>query len=464
MNTPYYTLLQSLFHIHQESPYLSQIPDPDLYFSHPTGEKPLFAREIAEARRERDRDSRERERALLRVGEEQETKKRGLQQQQQQRQEKRLGKQAVNREHHNDQKQTLVWAEPSHLKLQSGSRPILPSQPQQQQLDTDSSPHPRHQSHSPTQLHHHHYKMASPPSNPTILITVPVPPNYPSMSLPVDPNKRIPSSSITLSAATISDLPDIATALYTCFPEIWWGVHEPPSSRPEEGERIRRLAARFESVIRRDEGKSEGEKIFTYLVAREKGSGKFMGCAGWHHPIFGTRGDSKEDEEDTWNYNIWLADMPSTHAPPGTENWECSTSSSTSSPDRAELWQHVDRSSWAAEWSLYERNRRKLMGATPHWYLAPFVVVEEFRGKGVGKALLEWCFSRADAEEGKKVPVYLEALPNARPVYLHEGFVPVEEEGEGMGMVMIRNRLCQLRVGRMVFEDSQGNTHPRKIF
>jgi GNAT superfamily N-acetyltransferase len=67
--------------------------------------------------------------------------------------------------------------------------------------------------------------------------------------------------------------------------------------------------------------------------------------------------------------------------------------------------------------------------------LAPFFVQEKFRGRGVASMLLRWAIDQADKVE-PPVWMYLEALPNARPVYLHAGFRGVE--GEGREMVMVR--------------------------
>lgn len=53
----------------------------------------------------------------------------------------------------------------------------------------------------------------------------------------------------------------------------------------------------------------------------------------------------------------------------------------------------------------------------------------------MGRELLHWALDQADAQS-PPVTCYLEALPNARPVYMHEGFKAVE----GKGMVMIRRK------------------------
>jgi len=52
--------------------------------------------------------------------------------------------------------------------------------------------------------------------------------------------------------------------------------------------------------------------------------------------------------------------------------------------------------------------------------------------------LLRWAIDQADAKS-PRVAMYLEALPNARPVYMHYGFLPLE--GEDRKTVMVRRSL-----------------------
>ncbi len=73
---------------------------------------------------------------------------------------------------------------------------------------------------------------------------------------------------------------------------------------------------------------------------------------------------------------------------------------------------------------------------TIYRYLAPLFVMEKFRGRGVGNVLLQYAIEQADANH-PPLPLYLEALPNARPVYLHYGFEPAKD-GPNRASVMIR--------------------------
>jgi len=80
-----------------------------------------------------------------------------------------------------------------------------------------------------------------------------------------------------------------------------------------------------------------------------------------------------------------------------------------------------------AEFELYDLARAEEMGDQQFWYLAPLFVFEKFRGTGVGGRLLEYAIEKAE-RHSPPLPVVLEALPNARPVYMRYGFEPPENK------------------------------------
>jgi len=82
-----------------------------------------------------------------------------------------------------------------------------------------------------------------------------------------------------------------------------------------------------------------------------------------------------------------------------------------------------------AEFEMYDTARAEEMGDQQFWYLAPLFVFEKFRGRGVGGKLLEYAIEKAEAHS-PPLPVVLEALPNARPVYMRYGFEPPENKDE----------------------------------
>jgi GNAT superfamily N-acetyltransferase len=88
-----------------------------------------------------------------------------------------------------------------------------------------------------------------------------------------------------------------------------------------------------------------------------------------------------------------------------------------------EMWAGVSDKEWNGETEKYDEIRRQVVGDEPHWFLAPIVTWPEFQGRGVGKKLLSWAIEQADSTV-PPTPMYLESAPNARPVYMHCGFVP----------------------------------------
>jgi GNAT superfamily N-acetyltransferase len=61
-----------------------------------------------------------------------------------------------------------------------------------------------------------------------------------------------------------------------------------------------------------------------------------------------------------------------------------------------------------------------------HWYLAHFYIVPEHQGQGIGAAILDILFARADAQA---MPIKLAALrgSDSNRFYQRHGFEPVEE-------------------------------------
>ena len=74
--------------------------------------------------------------------------------------------------------------------------------------------------------------------------------------------------------------------------------------------------------------------------------------------------------------------------------------------------------------ALTEAHQR-IMGKTPHWYLELIAVGKEWMGKGAARTLIKWGLDRADADG---LPCFLEATPNARPVYEKYRFRVVGED------------------------------------
>ena len=105
----------------------------------------------------------------------------------------------------------------------------------------------------------------------------------------------------------------------------------------------------------------------------------------------------------------------------------------------ADIFAHTDDELWSGGYKKDDETRSRVVGE-PHWYLAVLVTLPGWRGRGVGRMLLDWAIERADAEV-PPAPMYLESSASARAVYIHVGFVPQGEvnflrRGLGVGKVV----------------------------
>lgn len=169
--------------------------------------------------------------------------------------------------------------------------------------------------------------------------------------------------------------------------------------RPSKEIREQRLAKRLEAFVL-------NPHLVHSLKAVDVKTGELMGFAGWHVPV------PKEDFVNMWS-------VPS-HVQRGLREqpgW--------SQEDVEEMWKGVLTEKYNAEFDMYDKVRAEEMGDEQHWFLAPLFVFEQFRGRGVGSLLMQYAIDLADRHDPPQAMV-LEAMPNARPVYMHYGFEPPE--------------------------------------
>ena len=76
--------------------------------------------------------------------------------------------------------------------------------------------------------------------------------------------------------------------------------------------------------------------------------------------------------------------------------------------------------------SLFNHNKKEIMGTRPHYVLDTLVTHPDHHRKGAGGLLVKWGCDKAD-ELG--VEAYVEASPMGQPLYARHGFVPVKECG-----------------------------------
>ncbi|KAF2735568.1 hypothetical protein EJ04DRAFT_464586, partial [Polyplosphaeria fusca] len=217
-------------------------------------------------------------------------------------------------------------------------------------------------------------------------IKIPPPPDGTPQTQPVEPSNRIPSSEITISLCTPSDLPELVDGFYLSFSPTWFARMEPPALRPSPALRRSRLASRLLP--------SFSTPGINWVKATLNASGKMIGVAGWAPP-------------STPIHNVWRRSAAHFYGWKDSQGW--------SDADVADMWAGTDIAAWDAECDGNDKVREEVMGGERHWYLAPLFVWPEWQGRGVGRLLLEWAMERAD---GEGVPMYLESAPHARAVYM----------------------------------------------
>ncbi|PSN69813.1 acyl-CoA N-acyltransferase [Corynespora cassiicola Philippines] len=213
-------------------------------------------------------------------------------------------------------------------------------------------------------------------------------------TMPVEPEKRIADSDITLKYCDIDDAEFIAKSLYICFPEDFWMRKEPPEYRPaEQATRVRRLAERHRPAL--------SHPGMHWLKAVSVSTGEIMGVAAWVEPGVPIHYFLRRTAVDFFG---WKEKM----------GW--------TDEQLVELWSGTGPK-WEAEFTTSDVERAEIMGDEPHWYLASIFTLPQYQGKGVGKKLMNWAIEQADATD-PVTPMFLESRPSARPVYMHCGFVP----------------------------------------
>lgn len=78
---------------------------------------------------------------------------------------------------------------------------------------------------------------------------------------------------------------------------------------------------------------------------------------------------------------------------------------------------------WRAFYELFNRSKRKHMGARPYWVLETLVTHPDHHRRGAGGLLLKWGCDKADEAS---METYLEASGMGEPLYRKYGFEPVE--------------------------------------
>ncbi|KAF2639437.1 acyl-CoA N-acyltransferase [Massarina eburnea CBS 473.64] len=230
------------------------------------------------------------------------------------------------------------------------------------------------------------------------LIKVAPAPNGLPQTLPTKPERRLPSSDISISEAVVEDLPRIVEGLYASWPPQSWEKNEPLALRPPTE------AIRHERFVRRLRPSFRYPRI-RWIVAKHIPTGEIIGCAAWTAPGNPVHNFFRKTAVDFYGWR---------------DQYNCSDE------EFDEVWSGVNMENWDGGFARNDDVRKDLLGDEPHWYLVFLYTFPEWQGRGVGKLLLNWAIDQADATD-PVTPMYLESAPSARGVYMHCGFVPQGE-------------------------------------
>ncbi|PVI04162.1 hypothetical protein DM02DRAFT_669346 [Periconia macrospinosa] len=233
---------------------------------------------------------------------------------------------------------------------------------------------------------------------------------------------RYAPDEIILSEATKDDLTYLAEGYYASFDAEWHDEVEPPHLRPENWTslRVQRLATRMTPWF-----SEPNVRIVKATLSPSSSSydatapNRIIGQAMWLLP----------SRTKTEIVNFWRRDASDILGWREKMGW--------TKEFEDELWSSVDLTKWQdAEFLPWDRAREEYLGGIGHWFLGPIWVLPEHQGRGLSSMLLKNASDLADKADPPE-PLYLEAFPDARVVYLRHGYQPLD--GVGKEFAMIRN-------------------------
>jgi len=233
--------------------------------------------------------------------------------------------------------------------------------------------------------------------------------------------RRFQPGEVVLSEVTKDDLQSIAEGYYASFPTTWFDKIEPKHLRPEnDALRAQRFAIRMAPWIL--EPHTRWVKATLHPSSPDydpSAPNRIIGHAGWLLP----------ERTKSEIINFWRRDASDALAWREKMGW--------TKEYEDELWSGTDLEAYDEKgFVAWDRMREGYVGGKRHWHLAPIWVLPEHQRRGVASLLLLDGTNLADQEDPVP-PMYLEAMPDAVPVYKRFGYQLVE--GEGAGWVMIRN-------------------------
>lgn len=130
-----------------------------------------------------------------------------------------------------------------------------------------------------------------------------------------------------------------------------------------------------------------------YLGCRDNDTGEMIAGARWRYV-----GPKEEGKERTWGEVDAGLTVP-------------------------EPYEESEPGAWKALFTLFNQNKRDILGTKPYYVLDTLVTHPDHHRKGAGGLLVQWGCNKADE---KGVVAYLEASEMGKPLYERYGFQPVK--------------------------------------
>ncbi|CAI6318086.1 unnamed protein product [Periconia digitata] len=233
---------------------------------------------------------------------------------------------------------------------------------------------------------------------------------------------RYAPEELIVSEATVDDREYLAEGYYACFDDEWHRQMEPPDRRPADWQtsRITRVATRMLPWFSEPHVRLAKVTLSPSSPSYDPAApNRIIGHAMWLLP----GRTSKEI------INFWRRDASDLLGWKEKMGW--------TKEFEDELWSTFDVDAWQnLEFLPWDRAREYYMKGIGHWHLAPIWVLPEHQGRGIASLLLKDAFSLAKKVDPPQ-PLYLEAMPDARPVYVKHGYLAFD--GEGKEFAMIKN-------------------------
>ncbi|KAG9010648.1 hypothetical protein FRB94_010125 [Tulasnella sp. JGI-2019a] len=196
---------------------------------------------------------------------------------------------------------------------------------------------------------------------------------------------KTPKRDVVISEVTSEDLEEITKVFWDAFAPIFpFDKVEPLDRRPSDEVRLAR-------TIRRKAFFTQAPGSVTFKAV-DRQTGEVLGFASWTVPDYTQK----------------------TH--PHLKN-----DSLIKTEEDRDAWEGVDVPLWNSMWQSWVDYKAEILQGRKHWFLAPLCVKQAAQGQGVGKALINYIITKADAAEPPEI-IYLDASKQGQLLYKSVGF------------------------------------------